>query len=361
MKKSRRNILIAFILNLSFTIIEIIGGLLTNSISILSDAVHDFGDSVAVGLSYFLEKKSEKKTNDSHTYGYVRYSVLSAFITSVILLFGGVFIIVSAMERLVSPQEVNGLGMIILAVFGFTINGVAAWKTSKSENLNEKSINLHMLEDVSGWAVVFIGSLLIYFFKIYIIDPILSILVAIYILYNVVRNLMKIFNVFLEKSPKFFDMVKYKNTLLQIVNVEDVHHAHIWTLDGQNLLGTLHVVIADDLSIEDENILKHEIRKKSKKFNLFHLTIQVERESEVCEEQDCCEHEKVNAEIGHNHLHGHGNAHHKHKHNHKHKHDEEHSHHDEHGSCDEHGSDYEHGADDEHNHDDKHDNHDDEK
>ena len=182
--KTDKNILIAFILNICFSIIELIGGFITGSIAILSDSLHDFGDALSIGISYFLEKKSKKKADDNYTYGYIKYSVMGSVITTTILIVGSIFVIFESIKRVINPTEINYNGMIIIAVFGVIINTVAALKTKEGESLNQKAVNLHMLEDVLGWLVVLIGGFLIKFTNISIIDPILSIIVALFILIN---------------------------------------------------------------------------------------------------------------------------------------------------------------------------------
>ena len=199
--RTQKNILVAFILNVSFSIFELIGGVLTNSVAIISDSVHDIGDALSIGISYFLEKKSKKEPDDKYTYGYVRYSILGAVITTVILLVGSTFVIVNSIKRLINPVTINYNGMIIFAVFGVIINFLAAYFTKEGDSLNQKSVNLHMLEDVLGWVVVLIGAIIMKFTDISIIDAIMSILVSLFILINTIKNLKSIIDLFLEKIP----------------------------------------------------------------------------------------------------------------------------------------------------------------
>ena len=147
-RKTDKNILIAFILNLTFSIIEFVGGTFTGSVAIISDSIHDLGDALSIGISYFLERKSKKKPDEKHTYGYIRYSVLGSTITTVILLTGSILVIYNAILRIINPVEINYNGMIIFAVFGVIINFIAAYFTKEGDSLNQKSVNLHMLEDV---------------------------------------------------------------------------------------------------------------------------------------------------------------------------------------------------------------------
>ena len=285
---SAGNIKIAFLLNLGFSILEFIGGFLTNSISIFTDSVHDFGDSISIGVSYLLEKKSQKKSDNNYTYGYLRYSLLGAIITSIILLTGSIIVLYNAIPRLIHVEEINYDAMIIFAVFGVFINGYAAYKTSHAEKHNEKAINLHMLEDVLGWIAVLIGSILIKAFKLYIIDPILSILIAIYILYHVYRYLKEVFYIFMEKVPEDIDIKDIRNDIKDKFDmIKDVHHIHVWTLDGVNNYLTAHILIDDNLSKKDIIKLKQDIKEFLVTKNIEHSTLEIEYIEEDCKSKNC--------------------------------------------------------------------------
>lgn len=208
---SKNKILIAFLLNLGFSIYEFIGGAFTNSTAIMSDAIHDLGDAISIGISYFLEKKSTKHPDANYTYGYIRYSLVGGMITTLILLFGSVFVIASAIIRIFNPAEINYNGMIVLAIIGIVVNFLAAYITRDKGSLNQKSVNLHMLEDVLGWAVVLAGAIIMRFTDITYLDPILSILVALFILKQALSNFLSILNVFLEKTPTEFRWATSRN------------------------------------------------------------------------------------------------------------------------------------------------------
>ena len=193
----------AFFLNLGFAIIEWIGWFWTNSIAIISDAIHDLGDSLAIGLAYIFEKVSKKKANEKYTYWYARFSILGALITVLILIIGSFFILKNAIIRFSNPSEINSVWMLILAVIGLLINWFAARKTAKWEWLNEKAITLHLLEDVLGRAAVLVWSILIYFFHWNFIDPLLSIWICMFILINACKLLKWVIDIFLEKTPEW--------------------------------------------------------------------------------------------------------------------------------------------------------------
>ena len=295
--KTEKNILIAFILNITFAIIELFGGLLTSSIAIISDSIHDMGDALSIGVSYFLEKKSKQQPDQKYTYGYTRYSLLGATITTSILLVGSILVIINAIKRILNPVQINYNGMIIIALFGVIINFLAAYFTRKGNSLNQKSVNLHMLEDVLGWVIVLLGAIIMKITSILILDPILSIIVAIFILTNALKNLKTIIDLILEKIPDNISIEEVKKQLLSIPNIEDVHHIHIWSIDGYNNYATMHVI-----TTKIDSKIKEQIREKLKKYNIHHVTIELETKEEKCGDINC----HVDATSNHNnHAHHH--------------------------------------------------------
>lgn len=274
------NILVAFFLNLFFVVVELVGGILTNSFAILSDAIHDFGDCVAIGFAYIMEKLSQKSPDEKYTYGYRRYSLLSAIITSMILVTGSIFIIIGAVRRFGEPREIQGLGMLVIAVFGVIINGLAVLRTRKSFSVNEKAISLHLLEDVMGWIAVLIGSVLIYVLKWYFIDGILSVLIAGFLLFESVKNIKDVFGILLEKSPRNVDLKMLREDILCIDGVKDVHHIHIWSLDGEKNMATLHIGINEEPTIELYKYVKAKVQDISVNAGIEHLTVQIDIDGE---------------------------------------------------------------------------------
>jgi len=294
---SQHKILIAFLLNLGFSVYELIGGAITGSTAIVyeliggaitgstaivSDAVHDFGDAISIGLSYLLEKKSTKQPDAKYTYGYTLYSLVGGMVTTLVLLFGSTFVIFNAILRLFKPIEINYDGMIILSLIGVTVNFIAAYITHDNNSLNQKSVNLHMLEDVLGWIVVLIGAIIMRFTNISYLDPILSILVALFILKQALANFISILNVFLEKTPAQVSLEEIEKHLLNIPGVKNVHHLHIWSLDGYHNYATLHVV-----SNEPNTKLKQTIKSELSAHQIAHSTIEMENTNENCHDQNC--------------------------------------------------------------------------
>ncbi len=310
--KTEKNILVAFLLNLAFSIFELIGGIFTNSVAIISDALHDLGDSISIGISYFLEKKSKKKPDNRYTFGYARYSILGAVITNSILVIGSILVIINAVERIFNPVPINYNGMIIFAIFGVIVNALAAYFTKEGDSLNQKAVNLHMLEDVLGWIVVLIGAILIKFTEITLIDAVMSIGVAIFILSHAIKSFKSIVDLFLEKIPEGIEIEEIKEHLHEIENVKDVHHMHVWSLDGFNNYATMHVVT----DLKDTKDLKKKIKDELSEHGIYHTTIEFEEVGFECTEKECV--------IPEHHHHGHHHHHHDHGHGHCHGHHHHH-------------------------------------
>ncbi len=187
----QKNFTLAFWLNTGFAILEIAGGLYTNSVAILSDALHDFGDSLSLGLAFYFQRKSLKKRDDYFSYGYKRFSLLGAFINSLILIIGSIFILQEAIHRLARPEQANAKGMLALAFIGIVVNAIAMFRLRSGGSINERVVALHFLEDVLGWVAVLIGSVVMLFADVPILDPILSMLIAGFILFNVTRTFVR--------------------------------------------------------------------------------------------------------------------------------------------------------------------------
>ncbi len=282
-----KNIKIAFFLNFFFTIIEFVGGFLTNSVAIMSDALHDLGDSFSLGLAWYLEKLSARKRTAQFSYGYKRFSLLGAFVNATVLFVGSIFILTEAIPRLMSPEAANAQGMLLLAIFGIVVNGFAVYKTSKGKTMNEQVISLHLLEDVLGWAAVFVISIVMIFTEISILDPILSILITFYILWGVLKNLKSTVLLFLQAVPKDLNAQTIDRELKRDSLVRGVHDTHIWSLDGEKHILSTHVVISKSASKKDLEKIKCDLRQKLKKLGVEHSTLELEFEGESCE--GCCE------------------------------------------------------------------------
>jgi cobalt-zinc-cadmium efflux system protein len=296
--KTEKNILVAFILNLAFSVFEFFGGIVTGSVAIVSDAVHDLGDAAGIGISYFLEKKSKKQPDEKYTYGYSRYSVIGSVITTFILLFGSVAVILNAVKKIIEPAQINYNGMIVFAVVGVIINFIAAYFTRHGDSLNQKAVNLHMLEDVLGWAIVLVGAIVMKFTDFSIIDPIMSVGLSIFIFINAVRNLKEAVDLFLEKTPHGTDINEITHHISEIDGVLGVHHIHVWSMDGHNNYATMHIV-----TNSDSHQIKEKIREELREHGISHATLELESENEHCHDKQCSV--EFRQSSGHHHHHHH--------------------------------------------------------
>ena len=272
----------AFVLNFVFTIIEFIGGFLTNSTAILADAVHDLGDSLSLGLAWILNKLGKKQANQHFTYGYKRLNLAGAFINAVVLIAGSAWVLVEAIPRLWNPQMPVADGMIALAVVGITVNGFAAYKLSEGKTLNERVINWHLLEDVLGWVAVLIVGIVLLFVDWPILDPLLSIGFTLFILVNVLRNLWATLKLFIQATPDKKTYRQVADALLELPHVADLHHLHFWSLDGEEHVLTVHLVLTKNLDIEARSDLKQRIDNVLAPYALSHTTVELEDPDEAC-------------------------------------------------------------------------------
>ncbi|MBD0402873.1 cation diffusion facilitator family transporter [Flammeovirga sp. EKP202] len=283
---STKNIGWAFFLNLTFTIFEFIGGFYTNSIAILSDAVHDLGDTLAIGAGYFFERYSNKKENTTYTYGYRRYSTLAAIINIIVLTSGSILIIVNTIPRLIDPEEVHSEGMLLMAFIGVAVNGMAVFKLFGNKNsANQRVMMLHLMEDTLGWVAVLIGALVMNFYDIPIIDPLLSLGIASFILYNAIKNLFGLLPIFLQAAPHNINQDEIIQELKGIQDVEDAHDLHLWSLDGEFNIMSLHLVVENSTDMCRCAEIKKEVREIIKKDKIKHITIEIERSDEDCEKE----------------------------------------------------------------------------
>lgn len=287
---AEKRMLVAFLLNAVFAVAEYIGGLLIGSVAIASDAVHDFGDALSIGFAWVMERRSKKAADAKYTYGYVRYSVLGSAITGIVLLVGSVLVIVGAVERLIHPTAIAYDEMIVFAVVGVVVNFLAMRMTHKGESLNQKAVTLHLLEDVLGWVVVLVGAVVMRFTDAVWLDAVLSIGVAVFVLYHVALHLKEAAEIILGKVPKGLAVEELTAELEAIDGVRSVHHLHVWSMDGHRHVATLHA--------DADEAAKAAIRQRLAHYNVVHVTVETGAVPPAC----CFA--KATGEDVHCHLHG---------------------------------------------------------
>ncbi len=279
---SSERIGVVFFLNFFFTIIEFVGGMLTNSTAIMADAVHDLGDTLSIGMAWYLNRLSKKNSNDEFTYGYYRFSLIGALINGMVLITGSVWVLSEAIPKILEPQMPHAQGMFWLAILGVTVNGYAAWKISKGKTLNERILNWHLMEDVLGWVSVLIVSILLLFFDWPILDPLLSIVFTLFILMNVVKTTCQTIKIFMQSVPDDKMLDDIRNRLASLQHVNAVHHLHLWSLDGEKHVLTAHLEIDQMITAADQMLIKQEINNQLAEYSLAHTTIEFEMPDEYC-------------------------------------------------------------------------------
>lgn len=282
--EGQKNIVFAFILNLCFAIIELFGGIFTNSIAILSDALHDFMDSISLGIAWYLEKKSSKTRDKFYSYGYKRFSLLGSVFISALLVFGSCFVLFESIKRLFNPEQTNAEGMLLLAILGIVVNGIAVLRVKKGKSLNEKAVYLHLFEDVLGWASVLVVSIVMIFVNLPILDPILSIAICIWVLINAYKNLRQTFKIFLQEVPQDIESDRLQDEVLMLKGVTSIHDFHLWTLDGIHHILSMHIVTSNEITTDENIELKKKIKDLCKQHNIPHATLEMET---ISEEEEC--------------------------------------------------------------------------
>ena len=289
MPEREKRVRFAAFLNVAFTVLELVGGLWTNSLAILSDALHDFGDSIALLASWLFERGAKRSPDTSRTFGYQRLSLFSALFSASILIGGSIVIIFQAIPRFFNPETVNASGMVGIAVIGIIFNGAGFFLLKKGESLNEKVLSWHLLEDVLGWVGILVGGVIIYFWKFYLLDPILTVGLTAFILYNVTKNLREAINILMQGVPKNINLEAVKKDLTAIKGVIGIHDIHIWSLEGETDVFTAHVVLDDEALKNKPEQTKETIKETLQKHHIEHSTIEIESRYNcagmVCEER----------------------------------------------------------------------------
>lgn len=280
--QAKGGIMVAFLLNLAFATAELIGGALFSSVALYSDALHDFGDSLSLGLAAYFERKADASEDRLFTYGYGRYRLLSAAITGVVLLAGGIFVLSEAIPRLFEPGEPNAEGMIGFALVALAVNGIAAYRTSRGKGLNDRMVTWHLLEDFFGAIALLVSSLLIRWTGMGIFDPLFSILITLVVFHRVYQNGREVFHLFMQGVPGDLSIDRIEETLGSIPRVKGFHHLHLWSLDSRHHVLSVHVIL-DEEDVAEQTEVKRAIREALSEASITHCTIEIETENQGCE------------------------------------------------------------------------------
>ena len=274
-----KNLVVSIILNFAITIAEVIGGLVSNSLALLSDALHNFGDSSALIIAYLAHHISKKDYTDKKTFGYKRIEIIAALFNAVVLLVIIIYLFYEAVKRFSNPEPIKGKIMFIVAFIGLLANlfSVYLLRNDSQKSINIKAAYLHLLGDTVSSFAVLIGAVFIYFFRQYWIDPLITILVGVYLLRETFLILKQTVDILMQGTPKGLDLEKVKKDLEQIPEIDNIHHIHAWNLTDQEIHFECHVDLVDDWRVSQTEKIKskmHEILLN--KFNITHVTVQYE-------------------------------------------------------------------------------------
>ncbi|MCK9244978.1 MAG: cation diffusion facilitator family transporter [Candidatus Marinimicrobia bacterium] len=281
-RKSGDYIGLAFGLNLVFALFELFGGLWINSMAVISDALHDFGDSMSLGFVWYFKRIARRQQDNRFTYGYQRYALLGAIVNMIVLIIGSLIVLSQAMPRLLHLVKPNSTGMLIFAIFGILVNGLVVYRMRGQRSLTEQAVTWHMMEDVLGWIAVLIVSLVLKFTNWYFLDPLLSIIIMVFILYKVIGNFRKTMAVFLQSAPENINNDEINRQLSKLEKVKSAHHTHIWSLDGEHNVLTTHIVVEADTTRAEVQNIKNRIKTLTESYHCEHLTVEIEYEDEDC-------------------------------------------------------------------------------
>ena len=276
--KTKHTVWLAFFLNLSYAIVEFIAGGIFGSSAVLADSVHDLGDAIAIGISAFLETISNREEDSHYTLGYKRFSLLGALVTAVILMTGSVLVILGNITKLFHPQPVNDEGILWLGIIAVSINVLASLVVRKGKTKNESILSLHFLEDTLGWVAVILMAIVLRFTDWYILDPLLSLVISIFILSKAIPRFWSTLKIFLDAVPEGVDIKQVKSDLEQLDHVTSINQLNLWTMDGLEKNAIVHVCLKE---IENMEVCKESIRSKLKDCGFQNITIEVDADLET--------------------------------------------------------------------------------
>ena len=273
--KTKYAVWLAFLLNLSFAIVEFIAGGIFGSSAVLADSVHDFGDAIAIGISAFLESISNRKEDSHYTLGYKRFSLLGAMVTAVILMTGSGMVILENVSKLFHPQPVNEEGLLWLGIIAISVNVLASLVIRKGQTKNESILSLHFLEDTLGWLAVILMAIVLRYTDWYILDPLLSLAISLFILSKAIPRFWSTLRIFLDAVPEGVDIKQVKNDLEQLDNVASINQLNLWTMDGLEKNAIVHVCLDH---VKHMEVCKESIRGLLKESGFQNVTIEVDED-----------------------------------------------------------------------------------
>lgn len=275
------------LLNFSISLVQVAGGIISNSLSLISDAIHNLGDTSAIFIAFLAGKHADKRPDARKTFGYKRTEILAALFNAVVLIAICFFLFVEAYERFRNPQTIKGGIMLSVAVFGLIANliSVLVLQKEKSYNLNIRAAYLHLLGDTLSSVAVIAGGIAILVWQIYWLDPLVTVAVGVYIIYHTWDVVRQTVDILMQATPRHIDIQEIKQSLEALPQVENIHHLHIWQMDDEHIHLEAHLNISQDLSLSKAQTVRHDVETLLKdKFGISHITLQIEYKG--CKDND---------------------------------------------------------------------------
>jgi cobalt-zinc-cadmium efflux system protein len=275
------------LLNFSISLVQVAGGIISNSLSLISDAIHNLGDTSAIFIAFLAGKHADKRPDARKTFGYKRTEILAALFNAVVLIAICFFLFVEAYERFRNPQTIKGGIMLSVAVFGLIANliSVLVLQKEKSHNLNIRAAYLHLLGDTLSSVAVIAGGIAILVWQIYWLDPLVTVAVGVYIIYHTWDVVRQTVDILMQATPRHIDIQEIKQSVEALPQVENIHHLHIWQMDDEHIHLEAHLNISQDLSLSKAQTVRHDVETLLKdKFGISHITLQIEYKG--CKDND---------------------------------------------------------------------------
>ncbi len=269
-------------LNLTITVVQFIGGLLSNSLALLSDALHNLGDGIALLIAWIANKVSRRPSSDKKTFGYQRIEILAALLNGLALVAISIFLFSEAWKRFQNPEEINSGLMLIVATIGLAANiiSVLLLHSHRRENINVRAAYLHLIGDTLSSVAVIIGGILMYFYGLYWIDPLVTVIIGLYIIKESITIIKETVDILMQATPENIDLHEVKKALCQIEGVYNIHHVHIWQLNDREIHFESHMDLEKDMKISETDSIRAQAEKiLIRQFGIDHVTMQLEYDS----------------------------------------------------------------------------------
>jgi len=276
---SSGRLIFSAVINLLITVAEVAGGLLSNSLALLSDALHNLSDTVAIFIAYIACQVSKKASSQKRTFGFKRIEILAALFNSIVLIVISVFLFIEAYHRFKNPSPVKGEILLIVAITGLAGNLISAFilKNSSKKNLNIRAAYLHLVSDTMSSVAVIIGGTLMYYYGLYWIDPLISVIIGLYIIRETYSILNETINILMQFTPSNLDLELIKLKIEELPEVNNIHHLHAWNLNDREIHFDFHLNLDNNLTIDEATVIRRKIIEiLNEQFGIYHITIQFE-------------------------------------------------------------------------------------